>query len=65
MKDQHNPLFVEQALYKASEIKRIEQQSAESGGYAMYELMEKAGLAAWLYVQQYWSEAKKITIICV
>ncbi len=64
MKDQHNPLFVEQALYKASEIKRIEQQAAKSGGYAMYELMEKAGLAAWLYVQQYWLEAKKITIIC-
>jgi len=53
-----------QPLYNATEIKRIEQQAAASGGYAMYQLMEKAGLACWNYIQQHWQEAKKITIIC-
>jgi len=64
MPNQQEPSFVRQALYQAAEIKQIELQAAESGGYPMYDLMEKAGLASWEYIQKYWSEAKKITIIC-
>ncbi len=55
---------VEQPLYTAAEIKNIEQQAARTGGYPMYQLMEKAGLACWQYLQQHWQEARKITIIC-
>ncbi|MCP4272487.1 MAG: NAD(P)H-hydrate dehydratase [Gammaproteobacteria bacterium] len=55
---------VEQPLYTAAEIKSIEQQAARTGGYPMYQLMEKAGLACWQYLQQHWQEARKITIIC-
>jgi len=64
MKLQQQPSFVGQALYQASEIKKIEQQAAKSSGYAMYQLMEKAGTASWQYLQKHWPEAEKITVIC-
>ncbi|MCP3673450.1 MAG: NAD(P)H-hydrate dehydratase [Gammaproteobacteria bacterium] len=64
MQHQIQPSYVEQALFQASDIKLIEQNASQSGGYAMYELMEKAGLASWLYLKKHWPEAKNITVLC-
>ncbi len=64
MQHQILPSYVEQAIFQASDIKLIEQNASQSGGYAMYELMEKAGLASWLYLQKHWPETKAITVLC-
>ena len=58
------PTFVEMALFNASEIKQIEQQATKSSETSVYQLMEKAGLASWLYINKYWPDAQNITIIC-
>jgi len=64
MQDQTKPLFVNQALFQASEIKQIEQQAAKSNDYAMYQLMETAGLESWNTILKYWPEAEQISVIC-
>lgn len=64
IQDQKRPPFVEQALFCASQIRKIEQQAAQSGGYALYQLMESAGLEAWNWIQRYWPESQTITVVC-
>ncbi len=64
MHNHSNPSFVSSALYKAAEIKQIEQRAAKSSGYALYHLMEQAGMAAWLYILKFWPKANKIAIVC-
>ncbi|RLA00573.1 MAG: bifunctional ADP-dependent NAD(P)H-hydrate dehydratase/NAD(P)H-hydrate epimerase, partial [Gammaproteobacteria bacterium] len=64
MQDQTKPHFVERALFQASEIRLIEQQSAKASGYALYHLMESAGMAAWNFLNKHWTDAQNITIIC-
>jgi len=58
------PPFVGQALYQASEIKHIEQTAAASGGYPMYDLMEKAGMTVWQFARIHWPGLSKISVIC-
>lgn len=64
MQEHSSPAFVAQALYPASEIKNIEQQAAKAGGYALYQLMERAGLEAWRHIEKHWPEIQNITLIC-
>ena len=58
------PAYVGQALYSSAEIKLIEQNAADKGGFELYSLMEKAGLSALKKVNRHWPEIKQITIVC-
>jgi len=64
MQHQSKPFFADKALFKASEIKQIEQHAAQLSGYELYHLMEKAGLESWNYIKTHWPEVQTMTIIC-
>ncbi|MGF1768114.1 NAD(P)H-hydrate dehydratase [Enterovibrio makurazakiensis] len=53
-----------QSLYRSDQVKRGERKIASDLGVEMYDLMERAGLAAFCLLRQRWPEAKKILITC-
>jgi hydroxyethylthiazole kinase-like uncharacterized protein yjeF len=58
------PSYSEQPLFRADEIKKIEQSSAKSRNIELYQIMELAGLAAWQSIETHWRDAEKISIVC-
>ncbi|WP_028023429.1 bifunctional ADP-dependent NAD(P)H-hydrate dehydratase/NAD(P)H-hydrate epimerase [Enterovibrio calviensis] len=53
-----------QSLYRSDQVKRGERKIASDLGVEMYDLMERAGLAAFGLLRLRWPEAKKILITC-
>lgn len=51
------------ALYQTGAIKQLEKLAMEQGLTEVM-LMERAGDAAWSYLQRIWPDAKRITIFC-
>ena len=51
-------------LYTTEQIRQIENIAIEELGIASYELMQRAGHAAFATLIQHWPEAKKICIFC-
>ena len=51
------------SLYTADDVKLIERQSCLDEGVSLFELMQRAGLAAWQSLQQQFPEAETILII--
>ena len=64
MQQKNEPSYTEQPLFKADNIKKIEQTSVQSSKIDLYHLMELAGLAAWKLCEKYWQAAERITIVC-
>ena len=51
------------ALYSADDVKLIERKACELEGYDLYDLMQRAGEAAWNRIQDEFPEAEHITIL--
>ena len=58
------PDFAPKPLFSTSQIRRIEQRAIDESGVAAYELMQRAGLAAWRLLLQRWPQAQTIGIVC-
>jgi hydroxyethylthiazole kinase-like uncharacterized protein yjeF len=51
------------ALYSAHDVKLIERKACALSGIALYELMQRAGLAAWQLIQIHYPQAERITVL--
>ena len=51
-------------LYDAAALRRLEQQAAAGLGGDSYELMRRAGQAAWRELLQQWPQARRIVLVC-
>src|SRR5689334_18522878 len=56
----HAPL----PLYVSDQIRAIDARALEALGLSAYELMGRAGAAAWALVQKRWPEARRIVVAC-
>ncbi len=52
------------ALYRAEQARHFDQLAQTIFGVAENELMERAGLAAWVLLRQRWPQARRIGIVC-
>ena len=57
------PKYIAEALYSADIVKLIERQAVSLEGYELYELMQRAGLAAWQRLQEWPGKISKLTVI--
>ena len=51
-------------LYRADQVRALDQAAVERAGMAGITLMENAGAAAWEVLAQAWPGARRITVIC-
>ena len=51
-------------LYDAAALRRLETQAAAALGGDEYELMRRAGQAAWRELLQHWPQARRIVVAC-
>jgi NAD(P)H-hydrate epimerase len=51
-------------LYTSDQVRGIDSRAMESLGLSAYELMGRAGAAAWALVQKRWPEARRIVVAC-
>jgi hydroxyethylthiazole kinase-like uncharacterized protein yjeF len=53
-----------QALFSVDDIRRIEHEAADRGGFQSLVLMERAAAAAWRCLRERWPSARRITVVC-
>ena len=53
-----------QALFSVEDIRRIEHEASQRGGFASLVLMERAAAAAWCCLRDRWPSARRITVVC-
>ncbi|MDX1654720.1 MAG: NAD(P)H-hydrate epimerase [Candidatus Competibacteraceae bacterium] len=53
-----------QALYRADQVRELDRRASEDHGIAGYELMSRAGRAAFEILRQRWSRARRIIVVC-
>ena len=53
-----------QALYRAEQVRALDQGAAKALGVERYELMERAGHAVFQVIRNHWSEVTGISICC-
>lgn len=53
-----------QPLYRAEQVRQGEQLAASKAGVAMYQLMERAGQAAYACLRQRWPEVQRLLVLC-
>lgn len=52
------------ALYRAEQVKRLDQYIIQMHNIPGTELMQRAGTAAWQIAQVHWPQARDITVVC-
>ena len=57
-----DPLPVE--VYSAASVRAMDRRATGEGGIPGYELMQRAGDAAFATMQQHWPAAKRVTVLC-
>jgi len=51
------------ALYRAAQVRELDRQAIETYGISGYELMERAGAAAFAALREHWPDARRITVL--
>ncbi len=51
-------------LFSTDQVRAIDQQAIEALGLSSYELMGRAGSAAWALLRKRWPEADRIVVVC-
>lgn len=51
-------------LYKTQQIRELEQLAIEKQHSSIADLMQRAGKAAWLELQENWPRARRISVVC-
>ncbi len=59
-----SPTTLTARLYTAAQAKHIDRLAIDHWGFDGYALMERAGAAAFSYINQRWPDAASITVIC-
>ncbi|MCG8435550.1 MAG: NAD(P)H-hydrate epimerase, partial [Gammaproteobacteria bacterium] len=53
-----------ETLYRASQVRELDRRAIEDHGVPGYELMSRAGAAAWNVLRARWPQAKRVAIYC-
>jgi hydroxyethylthiazole kinase-like uncharacterized protein yjeF len=53
-----------EALYYAAQSRQLDRLAIERGGIAGYELMQRAGAAAFSLLRARWPRARRVTVVC-
>ncbi|MEG0801104.1 MAG: bifunctional ADP-dependent NAD(P)H-hydrate dehydratase/NAD(P)H-hydrate epimerase [Citrobacter sp.] len=59
-----NPASIPHSVWHADDIKRMEREAADSLGLTLYELMQRAGEAAFLVVRNAYPDARHWLVLC-
>ena len=51
-------------LYRAAQVRELDRIAIEERGIPGYTLMSRAGEAAFRWLQQRWSKARRIAVVC-
>jgi len=57
-----DPLPVE--VYSAASVRAMDRRAIEEGGIPGYELMQRAGDAAFAAMREHWPDARRVTVFC-
>ncbi len=57
-----DPLPVE--VYSAASVRAMDRRAIEEGGIPGYELMQRAGVAAFAAMREHWPAAQRVTLLC-
>lgn len=57
-------LSLPHSLYDTAWVRRAEQQAAAAQGISLWQLMQRAGTAAWQWIEQHYPRLRSLVIVC-